>query len=128
MSRAAAPDYRDAELSTEQRVEDLLSRMTTAEKIGQMTQAERLDVTGSPTDITSYALGSVLSGGGSTPAGNTPETWADMVDGFQQAALETRLGIPLLYGVDSVHGHGNLQGATVFPHNIGLGATRDADL
>jgi beta-glucosidase len=70
----------------------------------------------------------VLSGGGSTPAENTPEAWADMVDTFQAAALDTRLGIPLLYGVDSVHGHGNLLGATVFPHNIGLGASRDPKL
>ncbi len=70
----------------------------------------------------------MLSGGGSVPADNTPEGWADMVDRYQQAALDTRLGIPLIYGVDSVHGHGNLQGATVFPHNIGLGATRDPRL
>ena len=78
--------------------------------------------------ITEYGLGSVLSGGGSTPDQNTPEAWADMVDDYQRAALETRLGIPLIYGVDSVHGHGNLLGATVFPHNIGLGATRDPKL
>jgi beta-glucosidase len=70
----------------------------------------------------------VLSGGGSVPTPNTPEEWANMVDGFQRAALNTRLGIPLIYGVDSVHGHGNLVGATVFPHNIGLGATRDPGL
>ncbi len=93
-----------------------------------MAQAERIDVDADPTLITTYGLGSVLSGGGSTPASNTPEAWADMVDGYQEAALETRLGIPLLYGVDSVHGHGNLRGATVFPHNIGLGATRDPAL
>ena len=102
--------------------------MTLAEKIGQMTQAERVDVDANPSLITTNGLGSVLSGGGSTPAANTPEAWADMVDPFQAAALETRLGIPLLYGVDSVHGHGNLLGATVFPHNIGLGATRDPAL
>jgi len=124
----ARPAYKNAELTTQQRVDDLLSRMTLAEKVGQMTQAERIDVDADPTLITTHGLGSVLSGGGSTPAGNTPEAWADMVDRYQEAALETRLGIPLLYGVDSVHGHGNLQGATVFPHNIGLGATRDPDL
>ena len=90
--------------------------------------AERADVTATPSEITQYGLGSVLSGGGSTPAENTPEAWADMVDSFQSAALDTRLGIPLLYGVDSVHGHGNLLGATVFPHNIGLGASRDPKL
>jgi beta-glucosidase len=126
--RKAEPAYRNAKLTTQQRVDDLLSRMTTAEKIGQMTQAERADVDADPSLITTNGLGSVLSGGGSVPAGNTPEAWADMVDRYQAAALKTRLGIPLLYGVDSVHGHGNLQGATVFPHNIGLGATRDPRL
>jgi beta-glucosidase len=122
------PAYKNSHLPTAQRVDDLLSRMTLAEKIGQMTQAERVDVDADPSLITTNGLGSILSGGGSTPATNTPEAWADMVDRFQEAALETRLGIPLLYGVDSVHGHGNLQGATVFPHNSGLGATRDPGL
>ena len=73
-------------------------------------------------------LGSILSGGGSTPAQNTPEAWADMIDRFQRAAPRTRLGIPLIYGIDAVHGNGNALGATVFPHNIGLGATRDPKL
>jgi beta-glucosidase len=120
--------YQDPSLPTAQRVTDLLGRMTLAEKIGQMTQAERIDVDADPSLITTNALGSVLSGGGSVPSDNTPEAWADMVDRYQEAALDTRLGIPLIYGVDSVHGHGNLQGATVFPHNIGLGATRDPRL
>lgn len=120
--------YEDPSQPVPARVADLLSRMTLEEKVGQMTQAERGAVSGDPSRITEWKLGSVLSGGGSTPTVNTPEAWADMVDGFQQAALNTRLHIPLLYGVDSVHGHGNLLGATVFPHNIGLGATRDADL
>ncbi|MGH1562211.1 glycoside hydrolase family 3 protein [Mumia sp. DW29H23] len=118
--------YLNPRLSTEKRVKDLLSRMTLAEKIGQMTQAERANAT--PADVTELKLGSILSGGGSVPADNTPEGWADMVDGFQDGALATRLKIPVLYGVDSVHGHGNLYGATVFPHNIGLGATRDPRL
>lgn len=122
------PDYRNSHLSVDRRVADLLGRMTLAEKIGQMAQAERADVDADPTLITTYGLGSVLSGGGSVPTPNTPEAWADMVDRYQEAALNTRLGIPLIYGVDSVHGHGNLLGATVFPHNIGLGATRDAKL
>ena len=120
--------YEDSSRPVSVRVADLLSRMTLEEKVGQMTQAERGAVTDDPTRITAWMLGSVLSGGGSPPTPNTPEAWADMVDRFQQAALNTRLGIPLLYGVDSVHGHGNLFGATVFPHNIGLGATRDPDL
>ena len=120
--------YEDPNLTVPARVADLLSRMTLEEKVGQMTQAERGAVSDDPSRIRVWRLGSVLSGGGSTPTPNTPEAWADMVDTFQEAALSTRLHIPLLYGVDSVHGHGNLLGATVFPHNIGLGATRDADL
>jgi beta-glucosidase len=122
------PAYRNAKLPTRARVADLLSRMTLAEKIGQMTQAERIDVDADPSLITKNYLGSVLSGGGSTPTPNTAKGWADMVDRYQRAALGTRLGIPIIYGVDSVHGHGNLQGATVFPHNIGLGASRDPRL
>jgi beta-glucosidase len=120
--------YQDPSQPVPARVADLLSRMTLEEKVGQMTQAERGAVTDDPSRVTDWMLGSVLSGGGSVPTPNNAEAWADMVDEFQQAALNTRLGIPLLYGVDSVHGHGNLFGATVFPHNIGLGATRDPDL
>jgi beta-glucosidase len=127
-ARAVEPAYRNERLPVRRRVADLLSRMTLAEKVGQMAQAERADVEADPSLITTYGLGSVLSGGGSVPASNTPEGWADVVDSYQAAALETRLGIPLLYGVDAVHGHGNLQGATVFPHNIGLGATRNPRL
>jgi beta-glucosidase len=127
---AAGPVYKDPSQPVNKRVADLLSRMTIEEKVGQMTQTERARVDNEDDVdlITSGNLGSILSGGGSTPAENTPEAWADMVDRFQEAALATRLGIPLIYGVDSVHGHGNLLGATVFPHNIGLGATRDPDL
>jgi beta-glucosidase len=126
---AAAAPYENPRLPVAKRVDDLLSRMTLEEKVGQMTQTERARVDADATPITTFGLGSILSGGGSTPAaGNTPEAWADMVDKFQAAALKTRLKIPLLYGVDSVHGHGNLLGATVFPHNIGLGATRDPGL
>ena len=122
------PAYRNAALPVADRVADLLGRMTLPEKVGQMTQAERGDVAADPSLVATWGLGSVLSGGGSVPADNTPAGWADMVDSLQQAALSTRLGIPILYGVDSVHGHGNLNGATVFPHNIGLGATRDPKL
>jgi len=126
--RNVGQPYLDARLPVEARVEDLLRRMTLEEKVGQMTQAERGAVDGDPSLITTWRLGSLLSGGGSVPAPNTPQAWADMVDRFQSAALQTRLQIPLLYGVDSVHGHGNLLGATVFPHNIGLGSTRDPKL
>jgi beta-glucosidase len=110
----------------EAQIKTLVAQMTLAEKIGQMTQAERSTV--KKGEITRYFLGSILSGGGSVPADNSAKGWADMYDGFQAEALKTRLKIPLIYGVDAVHGHNNLQGATVFPHNIGLGATRDPDL
>src|SRR4051795_12348540 len=120
--------YEDPSLPVSQRVDDLLSRMTPAEKIGQMTQTERYQVYDDATPITTYSLGSILSGGGSTPAQNNPAAWADMIDRFQRAALATRLHIPLLYGIDTVHGDGNMLGATVFPHNIGRGATRDSAL
>ncbi|MEV8096966.1 glycoside hydrolase family 3 N-terminal domain-containing protein [Kitasatospora sp. NPDC085879] len=120
--------YLDARLPVQQRVTDLLARMTLDEKIGQMTQAERNAVDANRAQITDLGLGSLLSGGGSTPTPNTPAAWADMVDAYQERALATRLHIPLIYGVDSVHGHNNLVGATVFPHNIAMGATRDPDL
>src|SRR5258705_952587 len=120
--------YQNASLPVNERVADLLSRMTLEEKVGQMTQTERYQVYDDTTPITTYGLGSILSGGGSTPTQNNPKAWADMVDRFQQAALNTRLHIPLLYGIDAVHGDGNVLGATVFPHNIGLGASRDPAL
>jgi beta-glucosidase len=120
--------YQNPRLPVRVRVADLLSRMTPAEKIGQMTQAERAEVDADTSKITADKLGSVLSGGGSVPTPNTPAAWADMVDRYQRAALATRLHIPLLYGIDTVHGDGNMYGATVFPHNIGLGATRDPRL
>lgn len=123
---ADEPVYQDAAAPIPARVDDLLSRMTLAEKIGQMTLIEKNSLT--PNDVTEYLLGGVLSGGGGSPATNTPEAWAEMVNEFQAAALETRLAIPIIYGVDAVHGHGNLKGATIFPHNIGLGATRNPEL
>ncbi|WP_240810265.1 glycoside hydrolase family 3 protein [Actinomadura sp. WMMA1423] len=120
--------YLNSRLPVAERVKDLLGRMTPQEKVGQMTQAERGAIDGDRDQITALALGSVLSGGGSVPADNTPAGWADMVDAYQSKALATRLKIPLLYGVDSVHGHNNLVGATVFPHNMAMGATRDPGL
>ncbi len=123
-----AMPYQNAKLPIRQRVQDLLSRMTLAEKIGQMTQAERGSVDTDTSKIASDNLGSLLSGGGSVPTPNTPTAWADMVDRYQRAALATRLHIPLIYGIDTVHGDGNMYGATVFPHNIGLGASRDPAL
>lgn len=100
--------------------------MTLAEKVGQMTQVDKRAL--EPADVTRWFIGSVISGGGANPDPNTPHTWAAMVAGFQEAALDTRLGIPLLYGTDAVHGHNNVVGATIFPHNIGLGAAGDPGL
>ncbi|MER5197132.1 glycoside hydrolase family 3 protein [Streptomyces sp. NPDC002755] len=119
--------YLNAALPVKKRVADLLSRMSLAEKAGQMTQAERGAIT-APGDIAAYDLGSLLSGGGSTPTPNAPAAWAKMIDAFQLRAQATRFQIPLIYGVDAVHGHNNLVGATVMPHNIGIGATRDPAL
>ncbi|MCD2462322.1 glycoside hydrolase family 3 C-terminal domain-containing protein [Streptomyces sp. MBT42] len=119
--------YLDARLPVRKRVADLLSRMSLAEKVGQMTQAER-NALRSPGDIAGYALGSLLSGGGSVPTPNTPAAWAAMVDAYQLRAQATRHQIPLLYGVDAVHGHNNVIGATIMPHNIGIGAGRDPEL
>jgi beta-glucosidase len=104
----------------------LLADMTLEEKIGQITQVEKNSLR--PEDVTRSFIGSVLSGGGGYPTPNTPQAWHAMVTSFQEAALATRLRIPLLYGVDAVHGHNNVTGATIYPHNIGLGATRDAAL
>jgi len=95
-------------------------------KIGQMTQAEKNSIP--PEDVTTYHIGSVLTGGGGNPEPNSPATWAAMVRAYIDAAQASRLAIPLLYGVDAVHGHNNVQGAMIFPHNIGLGAANDPDL
>ncbi|GAV74473.1 Phosphorylase domain-containing protein/Glyco_hydro_3 domain-containing protein/Glyco_hydro_3_C domain-containing protein [Cephalotus follicularis] len=119
--------YKDPNALIEARVQDLLSRMTLREKVGQMTQIERRVAT--PSVLRDLSIGSILSSGGSGPFENAlASDWADMVDGFQKAALESRLGIPLIYGIDAVHGNNSIYGATIFPHNVALGATRDADL
>lgn len=107
-------------------VPELLAKMTLADKVGQMTQPARDYLR--PGDITKYRLGSVLSGGGSVPQDNTVDGWRQMVGAFQAEALATPLKIPMIYGIDAVHGHNNLHNATIFPHNIGLGASGDADL
>jgi beta-glucosidase len=114
--------------SYDSKVQELLSRMTLDEKIGQMTQAEQ-DALKDRGDIEKYFLGSLFSGGSSDPkAGNSLEAWTNLYDSLQARALKTRLAIPLLYGIDAVHGHSNVLGATVFPHNIGLGCTRNPRL
>src|SRR3989442_4504858 len=102
--------------------------MTLDEKVGQMTQADQ-DFLKDIGDIRKYYLGSLLNGGDSDPkAGNSLAAWTDMYDRYQSEALQTRLRIPLLYGVDAVHGHNNVLGAVVFPHNIGLGCAHNPQL
>ncbi|CAH8350778.1 unnamed protein product [Eruca vesicaria subsp. sativa] len=120
--------YKNPHAPVEARVKDLLSRMTLPEKIGQMTLIERS--VASPAVITDFSIGSVLNAaGGSWPFEDAKSSdWADMIDGYQNAALASRLGIPIIYGIDAVHGNNDVYGATIFPHNIGLGATRDAEL
>jgi len=107
-------------------VEALLEEMTLREKIGQMTQVARSHIT--PEEVAEHAIGSVLNGGSDNPEPNTPAAWAAMARAYEEAALESRPGVPLLYGVDAVHGHSNVRGATVFPHNVGLGATGNPNL
>src|SRR5262249_26761 len=110
------------------KVSALLAQMTLDEKIGQMVQVDSGALVGN-NDVAKYYLGSVLSGGFSDPApGNFPAVLRDLVNGFKTQALTTRLKIPLIYGIDAVHGHNNIDGAVIFPHHVGLGATHDPDL
>ena len=120
------------------KVDSLISIMTLDEKVGQMTQVEMRFI--DPNDITDLFIGSLLSGGGGVPQlstiskedesieSNNPKSWVNMYNGYQDYALKTRLGIPIIYGIDAVHGHNNVYGATIFPHNIGLGCSMDSDL
>lgn len=110
------------------KVRELLARMTLEEKIGQMIQTERSALK-DITDVENYFIGSFLSGGTSDPqSGNTVKDWTDHYDALQERTQKTRLRIPILYGIDAVHGHSNVLGATLFPHNIGLGCTRNPSL
>jgi beta-glucosidase len=118
--------YQDANLSVEDRVNDLLPRMDINEKVGQMTQCSS---DASPATVATYFMGSVLCGGHQGPGGDNGATaWANLYDSYQNAALSTRLGIPIIYGIDAVHGHNKVRNAVVFPHNIGLGAANDPNL
>jgi beta-glucosidase len=141
------PIYKDPLAPVEQRVADLLPRMSLQQKVGQMGQINVYVLQGSPSTpwdrgplnpvllddvLNKNMIGSILSGGGAwPPAGNDGRAWAEEVNAIQQAALSARsntLGIPIIYGVDAVHGHNNLSDATDFPHQIGLGATFDPAL
>ena len=113
----------------EQRVTELMEDMTLAQKVGQMTQSERMATT--PEDVAHYHLGSILSGGGSCPGENRLSDWVAMNDAYWAASMQSseyQKAIPLLYGIDAIHGNNNVLGATVFPHNIGLGAANDPEL
>ncbi|CAL0301034.1 unnamed protein product [Lupinus luteus] len=119
--------YKDPKQPVATRVKDLLGRMTLEEKIGQMVQIDR-SVANAQVMKTNF-IGSVLSGGGSEPLPEaTAKDWVDMINEFQKGSLASRLGIPMIYGIDAVHGHNNVYNATIFPHNVGLGCTRDPEL
>ncbi len=107
-------------------IQRIVDQMTLQDKIGQMVLIDKNAI--SLDDVRRKSIGGVLSGGGGNPKDNTPEQWYEMVKEFQTAALDSKLKIPIFYGVDAVHGNGNLKGAVIFPHNIGLGATRNAAL
>ncbi|GMI65064.1 hypothetical protein like AT5G20950 [Hibiscus trionum] len=119
--------YKDPKQPILVRIQDLLDRMTLEEKIGQMVQ---IDLSVASAEVMKkYFIGSVLSGGGHVPAPQaSAEAWINVVNDLQRGCLSTRLGIPMIYGIDAVHGNGNVYKATIFPHNIGLGATRDPEL
>lgn len=118
--------YENSYLPIKLRVADLLKKMTIEEKVGQCIQVER-NYRG-PADVANMQYGSVLSGGGSVPTPNTFESWVKMINEYQNAMAQTRLGIPIIYGIDSVHGFAHTRGSTIFPHNIGLGSTRNINL
>jgi beta-glucosidase len=125
-SPSSGRPWMDATKSVDDRAAALLGQMTLDEKIGQMTQIEKNSIDAA--NSAAYKLGSILSGGGGSPSQNTPQAWYEMVNQYQQAALGTRLGIPIIYGIDAVHGNNNVAGATIFPQNVGMGATNDPAL
>lgn len=115
--------------SIQQKVDDMLSKMSLEQKIGQMTQADLM--TCSPEEAKQYHLGSIFSSAGSCPDDNSPSGWVEMNDAYWAASTQQdsqHTGIPILYGLDAIHGNNNVKGATIFPHNIGLGAANDAKL
>ena len=115
--------------ATEAMIDTMLARMTLEEKVGQVIQGDISAI--APADLARYPLGSILAGGNSGPYGNEradAATWKKLVDEFRAASIKAGARIPILFGVDAVHGHSNLPGATIFPHNIGLGAAHDPEL
>jgi beta-glucosidase len=128
--QVAWPLAEDAAL--EKRITDLMAGMTVEEKVGQLVQGDIASIT--PDDLRKYRLGSILAGGNSDPGGRydaAPAQWLALADAFYEASMDTSQGgkaIPVLFGIDAVHGQSNIIGATLFPHNIGLGATRNPDL
>ncbi|RHW16683.1 glycoside hydrolase family 3 protein [Sphingomonas gilva] len=115
--------------ATEAKIDALIGRMTVEQKVGQTVQGDISSVT--PADLARYPLGSILAGGNSGPYGNersTAQDWHRLTEEFRDASMKTGLGIPVIFGIDAVHGHSNVPGATIFPHNIGLGAAHDPDL
>ena len=119
----------DVNADVESRVKTILSGLSLEEKVGQMVQGEIKWV--SPSDVTKYHLGSVLNGGGSFPnqrKNSSIDDWLKLADSYYKASVKTKSGIPLIWGTDAVHGHNNVVGATLFPHNIGLGAANDPEL
>ena len=113
----------------QEQVDAVMDKMTLAQKIGQMVQTERMSIT--PDEVKAWHIGSVLSGGGSSPGDNSLQDWVTMNDAYWAASMEDdegHLAIPILYGIDAIHGNNNVEGATIFPHNIGLGAAHDPDL
>ncbi|MBX3031065.1 MAG: glycoside hydrolase family 3 protein [Chloroflexi bacterium] len=125
-TQATERPWLDTSRPIEERASALIAEMTLDERIGQMTQLEMGSVDSA--GVASLHLGSVLSGGGGAPTRNDVTDWREMVAAYQDAALSTRLAIPMLYGVDAIHGHNNVRGATIFPHAIGLGAAGDPAL
>lgn len=123
---ANAP-YLDSKLTIEARVTNLLSYMTLEEKIGQMTLVEKNSIK-KLSDVADYNIGALLSGSGAKPEENTIDGWKQMTDTYQAEATKSRLGIPILYGSDAIHGHAHVLGATIFPQMIGLGAAGNSEL
>lgn len=115
--------------ATEARISRMIARMSLEQKVGQMIQADISAIT--PADLARYPVGSILAGGNSGPYGDEradAAKWLRLVTEFRQASSRAGAGVPILFGVDAVHGHSNLPGATIFPHNIGLGAAHDPAL